>query len=78
MGTINEKITQGETVVTALTPPGDEIHGCAVCGGEINIAKEDCTSVDQERMTTVWHRDCYGKLSSEERQKYKNTLLRIE
>lgn len=83
MGTINEKLRTGETVVTTLTPPGHEIHACAICGGEIDIDDEeekdaDYSMVDQGRMKTVWHRKCYDTASDKEKTSYKNTLLRIE
>ncbi len=68
---VNEKIQQGETVITALIPPGDEIHACVVCGGEINIKTDEHSISDQGAVKTVWHRGCQV-------EKYKNTLLRIE
>jgi len=83
MAAINERIRQGETVVTALIPPGDEIHQCPICGNEINIADEvgenkDYSMVDQGFMKTVWHRSCYDSAKRAQRVDYKNTLLRIE
>ncbi len=68
---VNEKIGTNENVVTALIPPGDEIHACGACGGEINIEKDEHGISDQGAIKTVWHKGCKV-------EKYKNTLLRTE
>ena len=68
---INEKIGSRENVVTALIPPGAEVHSCAACGGEINIETDEHGISDQGAIKTVWHRGCKV-------EKYTNTLLRLE
>lgn len=69
---VNEKIGTGETVVTALIPPGDEIHACGVCGGEINISKDPDIFINEHKAGIfARHKGCEGGNLN------KSTLIRL-
>lgn len=72
---VNEKIGTCENVVTFLIPPGDEIHACGVCGGEININKDQDFFVNNHKAGIfTWHKACDIGNSNLNR----STLIRLE
>ncbi len=72
---VNEKIGTSENVVTTLIPPGDEIHACGACGGEINIEKDsNIVVIDNGYGKCAYHKDC----EIGETKLNRSTLIRLE